>query len=288
MLEIGGVSKVFHDRRKGRGVIALRDIHLSVARNEFLVIIGPSGCGKSTLINMIAGFDRPTRGRILHEGEVVTGPSPRRAVVFQDHSLFPWMSVMENIEFGLVSNGISPSVRRKTALHYLELVGLSDFKDARPCELSGGMMQKVAVARTLALEPDLLLMDEPFGSLDEETRRRMDRELLSIWKKEKKTVIFITHNLEEAVLLADRIVLMSTRPGEVEAEWIVRRERPRDPMSPCMCELKREISARLTGVYHPENGEQNHGQIPVEIETECSSLRDKLAEHSIEKLKMRR
>lgn len=288
MLEISGVSKVFHDRRKGRGVVALRDIHLSVARNEFLVIIGPSGCGKSTLINMIAGFDRPTRGRILHEGEAVSGPSPRRAVVFQDHSLFPWMSVLENIEFGLRSNGTSSSNRRKKALHYLELVGLSDFKDARPCELSGGMMQKVAVARTLALEPDLLLMDEPFGSLDEETRRRMDRELLSIWKKDRKTVVFITHNLEEAVLLGDRIVLMSTGPGEIDAEWIVRRERPRDPMSPCMCELKREISARLTGVYHLDNGGQNHGKDAGAIEIKCASLRDKLADHSMAKMKKRR
>ena len=288
MLELSGVSKVFYDRRKGRGVIALRDIHLSVARNEFLVIIGPSGCGKSTIINMIAGFDRPTQGRILHEGEMISGPSPQRAVVFQDHSLFPWMSVLENIEFGLRSNGTTASERRKRSLHYLELVGLSDFRDARPSELSGGMMQKVAVARTLALEPDLLLMDEPFGSLDEETRRRMDRELLSIWKKEKKTVVFITHNLEEAVLLGDRIILMSTRPGEIEAEWTVRRERPRDPMSPCMCELKREISAKLTGVYHPENGEHTRNRVPIEIETESLSFRDKLAELSIEKLNKRR
>jgi NitT/TauT family transport system ATP-binding protein len=269
-------------------MIALRDIHLSVARNELLVIIGPSGCGKSTLINMIAGFDRPTKGRILHEGEVISGPSPRRAVVFQDHSLFPWMSVLENIEFGLGSNGIASSNRRKKALHYLELVGLSDFKDARPCELSGGMMQKVAVARTLALEPDLLLMDEPFGSLDEETRRRMDSELLSIWKKERKTVVFITHNLEEAVLLGDRIVLMSTRPGEIEAEWTVRRERPRDPMSPCMCELKREISARLTGVYHPDNGDQNDEGAEKDMETERASLRDKLADLSSAKMNERR
>lgn len=158
VLEIRNLSKIFYDSKRGNGVVALRNIDLEVRRNEFLCIIGPSGCGKSTLINLIAGFERPSRGEILHDGLEVNGPSPSRGVVFQDHSLFPWMTVQENIEFGLGSNGLPLLERRSRVIEYLDLIGLADFKDAKPSELSGGMRQKVAVARTLALEPDVLLL----------------------------------------------------------------------------------------------------------------------------------
>lgn len=248
-LGIVGVSKVFLDRKRGRGVVALKAIDLRVERNEFVCVIGPSGCGKTTLVNLIAGFDRPTTGTLLHNDREIAGPSPTRGVVFQDHSLFPWMSVQENIEFALVSKGITKAERKAVAIKYLDMVGLSEFRDSRPNSLSGGMRQKASVARTLVLDPKLLLMDEPFGSLDEETRRRMDSELISLWNG-RKTVVFVTHSLEEAVMLGDRVVLMSSRPGRIVSEWTIPDPRPRDPMSPRMCRFKREISRRLTEAYH--------------------------------------
>jgi NitT/TauT family transport system ATP-binding protein len=264
MLRIEGVTKVFLDRREGKGVIALKDVRLDVKDNEFVVIIGPSGCGKSTLLNLVAGFERPTDGRILMNGDEVKGPSPRRGMVFQDHSLYPWMSARENIEFGLCCNGMTAIRKREIAERYLELTGLLDFGDSRPDQLSGGMRQRLAVARTLALEPELLLMDEPFGSLDQDTRRKMDRELLEIWRRERKTVLFVTHDLEETVMLGERVVLMSSRPGTILEEWRIRDEHPRDPLSPGMCEIKREISYRLMERSAQEEGSNTSWQMDEE------------------------
>ncbi|WP_406660147.1 ABC transporter ATP-binding protein [Methanolobus sp. ZRKC3] len=241
MLEVKNVSKAFIDKKRGRGMVALRNINLTVNKNEFVCVIGPSGCGKTTLLHMIAGFEKADRGSILLNGEEVTGPSPDKGVVFQESSLFPWMNVLDNVKFGLRVQGFSEEEQERIAREYIALVGLSSFEHARPHELSGGMKQKAAIARTLALDPELLLMDEPFASQDEQTRQRLDNELLNIWKKDMKTVIFVTHNIEEAILLADRIVVLASRPGEIYWEEHVKIPRPRYLFSEEVVELRKKL-----------------------------------------------
>ena len=198
-------------------VTALQDIDVKVEPGEFVSVIGPSGCGKTTLMNVIAGFLEATRGRVLIDDEVVKGPGPDRCVVFQQYAVFPWLTVRENIEFGLKlqANHKPPEERRAITDYFIDLVGLSEFTAALPKELSGGMKQRVAIARAYAVNPQVLLMDEPFGALDAQTRQFMQESLLDIWQKEKKTVIFITHSVEEAIFLSSRIVVMSTRPGRI-------------------------------------------------------------------------
>lgn len=248
MLQFSGVSKVFTDREKGTGMVALRDVDLTVEREDLVCLVGPSGCGKSTLLDLAAGFERPTRGRVLVDGREVEGPSPRIGVVFQEPSLFPWLTVAENIALGLKVQGWSRREREARTREMLELVDLAAFAGARPSELSGGMKQKVAIARTLALEPDVLLMDEPFGGLDEQARKHMDMELLRIWQRDRKTVVFVTHNIEESIVLGSRIVLMGTRPGRIFRQWEVGLPRPRDPFGPEASALRREVSAALQQV----------------------------------------
>ncbi len=212
-LEVRGVTKVFNTEE---GVIkALENINLEVKPGEFLCIIGPSGCGKTTLLRMIAGLDYPTRGKIILDGKEVRGPSPDRGMVFQEFSLFPWRTVLKNVEFGLQMQGIDASRRREIAKKYIGLVGLDGFENHYPYELSGGMKQRVAIARALATEPSILLMDEPFGSVDAQTRNILQEELLQIWQRTGKTVLFVTHSVDEAVYLADRVVVMSARPGSI-------------------------------------------------------------------------
>jgi NitT/TauT family transport system ATP-binding protein len=196
---------------------ALQDINLKVEPREFVSVIGPSGCGKTTLMNIIAGFLEPTQGRVLIDDECVEGPGPDRCVVFQQYAVFPWMTVRENVEFGLKlqANYKPPEERRAIADYFIDLVGLNEFTAAYPKELSGGMKQRVAIARAYAVNPQVLLMDEPFGALDAQTRQFMQESLLDIWQKEKKTVIFITHGVEEAIFLSSRIVVMATRPGRI-------------------------------------------------------------------------
>ncbi|MCP4686649.1 MAG: ABC transporter ATP-binding protein [Desulfobacterales bacterium] len=240
-LECKNVTKVYLNAELGKGVVALEDVDLRVNKNEFLCIVGPSGCGKSTLLHMIAGFERPTRGRILLNGEPVGPPSPHRGVVFQEPSLFPWKSVLENVIFALKCVDPSAKDHVAKAKEYLKLVGLKGFDHARPHELSGGMKQKAALARTLALESEILLMDEPFSSLDEQTRIRFDYELLDIWERNKKTVIFVTHFLEEAIRLADRVILLSTRPGRIQEEFIINITRPREPFDPNIIAIHKRI-----------------------------------------------
>ena len=198
-------------------VRALDDISLNVEPGEFVSVIGPSGCGKTTLMNIVAGFLEPSQGRVLIDEEQVRGPGPDRCVVFQQYAVFPWLTVRENIEFGLKlqANYKPPEERRAIADHFIELVGLNEFTAALPKELSGGMKQRVAIARAYAVNPQVLLMDEPFGALDAQTRQFMQESLLDIWQKEKKTVIFITHGVEEAIFLSSRIVVMTTRPGQI-------------------------------------------------------------------------
>ncbi len=229
-----GVSKVFTNPRTGKGLVALNDVTLEVERGEFLCLIGPSGCGKSTTLNLLAGFEFPTVGEAAFKEAPIKAPSPERGVVFQEPSLFPWMTVLQNVTFSLRGT-------EDRAMRYLEMVGLSDFAQARPNELSGGMKQRVAIARALAMDPDILLMDEPFGSLDEQTRRKLDNEVLDLWKKEGKTVVFVTHSIDEALILGTRVVLMSASPGRINKEWKIDAPWPRDPSSPRMVKLKEEM-----------------------------------------------
>ena len=198
-------------------VRALEDINMKVEPREFVSVIGPSGCGKTTLMNVVAGFLEPTQGRVLIDDEVVKGPGPDRCVVFQQYAVFPWLTVRENVEFGLKlqANYKPPEERRAIADYFIDLVGLNEFTAAYPKELSGGMKQRVAIARAYAVNPQVLLMDEPFGALDAQTRQFMQEALLDIWQKEKKTVIFITHGVEEAIFLSSRIIAMATRPGRI-------------------------------------------------------------------------
>jgi len=226
-LQIRALVKRFAVRGKQQEILALDGIDLTVQRGEFLLLLGPSGCGKSTLLNIIAGFLRPTSGEAIHGDAEIRGPDRRRTVVFQDYALFPWMTVQRNVEFGLKSQGVAPKERAETARHYIDLVRLSGFEDRFPHEISGGMKQRAAIARALAPNPDILLMDEPFGALDAQTRVLLQEEVARISSETAKTVLFVTHSIEEAVFLGDRIVVMSARPGRIRAIYDVRLERPR-------------------------------------------------------------
>jgi NitT/TauT family transport system ATP-binding protein len=226
-------------------VEALSDIDLNISEGEFVSLLGPSGCGKSTLLRIVAGLIPATSGRITVDDKVVTGPGPERAVVFQDYALFPWMTVRDNVEFGLESRDVPRAERHAKSTELLSVIGLTEFSDRYPHHLSGGMKQRVSIARALAVDPSLLLMDEPFGALDAQTRRTLQDELLRIWSAYRKTVIFVTHSIEEAIYLSDRIVVMTARPGRIKAVIDVREERPRDLATPEMNKVQREVRAVL-------------------------------------------
>ncbi|HHY61033.1 MAG TPA: ABC transporter ATP-binding protein [Clostridia bacterium] len=241
------VSKWFPGPR-GERVEALADIDLEIRENELAVIVGPSGCGKSTLLNIVAGLEQASSGEVLLDGRAVVGPGADRGMVFQSYTLFPWLTVQQNVEFGLKLKGVPAAARAEKARRYLELVGLTGFEDALPKTLSGGMKQRVAIARALANDPEMLLMDEPFGALDAQTRSVMQDLLLSVWEKERTTVLFITHDIDEAVLLADNVYVMSKRPGRIRAKIPVDIPRPRDhrvTVSPRFTEIKKEIMEML-------------------------------------------
>ncbi len=243
ILEVAGVRKVF-----GRGttpVVAVNALNLLVRRNEFVVVVGPSGCGKSTLLNLIAGFEKPTEGRILMSGSPVQGPGRDRGIVFQELALFPWRTVLGNITFGLETRGLTRHHAREVAQHYVTMVGLDGFEHAYPCSLSGGMKQRVALARTLACQPQILLMDEPFGALDAQTRRLMQEELVRIWEGERKTIVFVTHSVSEAVYLADRVCVMTARPGGIKGVVEIALSRPRDSTRQDFIRKRTEVFALL-------------------------------------------
>ncbi len=234
--------------KRGRTVEALQAIDLALDRNEFTALLGPSGCGKSTLLNMVAGFDRPTRGRVLAAGGPVEAPGPRRGVVFQEPALFPWYTVLDNVTFGPKTQGVEPARYREQAAAILEQVGLTGFEAHYPAELSGGMKQRVGIARVLIMEPEVLLMDEPFGSLDAQTRSVMHELLLSVWERHHQTVLFVTHDVEEALLLADSVCVMTARPGRIKKRLTVTLPRPRPieiTTSPAFNALKREVLALI-------------------------------------------
>jgi len=221
MLELTNVTKSFD------GEPALEDITLTVPEKAFLCILGPNRCGKSTLLRLIAGLDTPTGGRILLDGQPVVGPGPERGLVFQEYALFPWRTVTQNITFGLELKGLAKAERQLRAQHYLDVVGLQEFADYHPRNLSGGTKQLVAIVRALANDPAIILMDEPFGALDAQTRNVMQERLLDVWQQERKTILFVTHSVDEAVFLADQIVVMSYRPGHILEQVTVDLSRPR-------------------------------------------------------------
>lgn len=212
-ISVREVSRVFSLGKEQ--FIALDRVSLDVADNEFVTVVGPSGCGKSTLMNILAGLDAPTSGQALVDDRVVDGPGPERGVIFQQYALFPWLSVRQNVEFGLKMSGVAKAERRERAEHFIEMVGLTQFADALPKMLSGGMKQRCAIARAYAVNPSILLMDEPFGALDALTRVKLQEQLLQTWSKEKRTVMFITHDVDEAVILANRVIVMAARPGRI-------------------------------------------------------------------------
>jgi len=238
-IRIEGVSKVFG--AEGREVVALQDIDLAIPFGQFTCLLGPSGCGKSTLLNAVAGFASPTSGAIGVDGRRVLGPGPERGMVFQEYALFPWMTVEQNIRFGLELRHLPAGDIRRRVDDLLQMLGLADFRARYPKDLSGGMRQRVAIARVLALDSPILLMDEPFGALDALTRRNLQDELLRLWADLKKTILFVTHSIEEAIYLADRIVVMTYRPGTVKRDMLVELGRPRDPSAPAFNALKREL-----------------------------------------------
>jgi NitT/TauT family transport system ATP-binding protein len=226
-LVLRGLSKTYLDPYAGAHVPAVEDVSLTVREGEFVSIVGPSGCGKTTLLNMIAGFIPPSRGEILLDGRRVKGPGPDRGVVFQAFALFPWKTVLENIAFGLKMRGLPREERNRIGREYVTLVGLTGAEDRYPVELSGGMQQRVGVARALANRPDVLLMDEPFASVDAQTRMTLQEELTRIWQERQPTILFVTHDVEEAVFLANRVVVLSRAPARVVADLPVPVPRPR-------------------------------------------------------------
>ena len=243
MLQIENVSKHFHSKRKR--LLVLDNISLTVAKGEFLCITGPSGCGKTTLINIIAGLEQASGGCVLMNGAEIKGPGSDRAVVFQEPALFPWLTVIENVEFPLKTAGIPKEKRHTDAMKCLETVHLNKFADAYIHELSGGMKQRAALARALIMDSEVLLMDEPFAALDSKSKEKLQEELQNIWCETKKTVIFITHDLAEAVFLADRIIHMSEDPGRIRDEYTIDLPRPRKAGSPEMQDLVAKLAAHF-------------------------------------------
>ncbi|MDO9425884.1 MAG: ABC transporter ATP-binding protein [Methylobacterium sp.] len=254
---VAHASKVFGS---GPGAVtALEDISATVPEGQFLCLLGPSGCGKSTLLNAIAGFAPLSGGRITLGGRPVTGPGPDRGMVFQEYALFPWMSVEDNVRFGLDIKGVPKADATVTVDRIVATLGLSDFRKRYPKDLSGGMRQRVAIARILALDPPVMLMDEPFGALDALTRRTLQDELLRIWAEFAKTVIFVTHSIEEALYLADRILVMTYRPGRLKRDIAVALPRPRDTAAPDFNALKRELATLVMEEQSRFTEAERHG-----------------------------
>lgn len=247
MLELNNICKVFVT--KNGTTNTLENLSFTVEKGEFVSVVGPSGCGKSTLLNIIAGLEPATTGKAVLKGRIITGAGPDRAIVFQEAALFPWLKVIDNVDYGMKILGVPKSVRQDKAPNYLKMVHLTRFASSYPHELSGGMKQRVALARALAIDSEILLMDEPFAALDSQTRNILQVELLKIWETTKKTVIYVTHDVTEAVLLSDRVLVMTACPGRLKKEFSVKLARPRDTenvdvalvVNQIMKELKEEV-----------------------------------------------
>lgn len=240
-LTVSDVTKIFPGRTADDSVLVLKNVSFTVEHNEFCSLLGHSGCGKTTLLNMMAGFELATRGEILLDEKPVGRPGWEKAVIFQDYALFSWMTVRQNIEFGLEMKKIPRAVRASSVKQHIQLVGLVGFEDRYPHQLSGGMRQRVAIARALAIDPLVLLMDEPFAALDAQNRTLMQNEMVRIWQTERKTVVLVTHSIEEAIAVSDRIIVMTRRPGQVKENIVVDLPRPRDEDDPKVIALKKHI-----------------------------------------------
>jgi nitrate ABC transporter ATP-binding subunit len=252
ILTIRGVTKRF--AVGDDEVEALAPVDLTIPQGQFVCLIGASGCGKSTLLRIIAGFEEPTTGEALIHGKPITGPGSDRGMVFQDYALFPWMTVRENISFGPRQRQLPRGEIKSITDEFIRMVGLERFADRYPSQLSGGMKQRVAIARVLANNANILLMDEPFGALDALTREQLQHELLQIWARTGVTTIFVTHSVEEAVLLADRVLVMSAGPGRIDSDFRIELPRPRDVSSPEFNVLRRDVAQRLTSHLAPSKG----------------------------------
>jgi NitT/TauT family transport system ATP-binding protein len=248
-ISVRNLTKIYEGSTPSARVVALDNVSCEIPAGEFLCIIGPSGCGKSTLLHAIAGFVRGSSGETLQDGESILHPGPDRIVMFQEYGLFPWLTVAENVEFGLLAKGVPAAERKATVRKYLQLVKLEGFEQRLPHELSGGMKQRVSIARALAPDPAVILMDEPFAALDSLTRDILQEEILRIWENTRKTFVLITHNIEEAVFLGDRVIVMTARPGRIKAQIEVDIPRPRDPSirshHPRFLEIKDQLSQLL-------------------------------------------
>ena len=242
LIEFRKVNKSFNKPGKGQYQV-VGDLDIQVRENEFLVLFGPGQCGKSTILNMVAGFEMPTSGELLGQGKPIEGPGPERGMVFQNTALFPWLTVMGNVSYGPRVRGVKKAEWEKRAQHYIDLVGLQGFENSYPVKLSGGMQQRVGIARAYCNEPLVMLLDEPFGHLDAQTRYLMQDELTRIWQAEKRTVIFVTNNIEEAVYLADRILVLRNCPTGVKAEYEITLPRPRNYTDPEFLRLRKEIDS---------------------------------------------
>ncbi|MEK6635225.1 MAG: ABC transporter ATP-binding protein [Planctomycetota bacterium] len=275
-LRIQNISKSFQSNNKGFS--ALEDINLEVREGEFVCIVGPSGCGKTTLLNIVAGLEKADSGEVWISGHKINGAGPDRVVIFQEAALFPWLNVIKNVEFGLKQKGVNGSQRRNTALEYLKMVHLTKFQHAHVHELSGGMKQRVAIARALAMNPEMLLMDEPFSALDAQTRWILHFELQNIWLKTKKTILFVTHNIREAVCLADRIVILSTSPGRIKKEFTVELPRPRDDNDVNVAEystrIMKELKAEINKVVKCEMDADSCVECDIKCTTEVPAKTD--------------
>ncbi len=241
-ISIADVRKAFSSTR-GQKVLAVDSLSLEIKAGQFVTLLGPSGCGKTTILNIVAGFELPTSGRVLLDGQEVRGPGPDRGVVFQDHALFPWLTVNQNVTFGLKERGMPPPERNQVAMRFLRMAGLAGFEDRFPHELSGGMRQRVGLVRVLANNASVLLMDEPFASVDAQTRRFLQREIEQMWIRVPKTVVFVTHSVEEAIYLGDVVVVMTARPGRTKDVIDIPLPRPRDVTSVAFNELRRRAEA---------------------------------------------
>jgi NitT/TauT family transport system ATP-binding protein len=247
-LSIDAVERTFPGVRGGAPTHALQPVSLDVRDNDFIAILGPSGCGKSTLLRIVAGLDTPSAGQVRMDGAAVTGPGADRGMVFQSYTLFPWLTVRQNIAFGLREQGMAPARQKEICDLYLERVGLAAFADHMPRQLSGGMQQRTALARALANNPKVLLLDEPFGALDHQTRELMQELLLGLWEQERKTVLLVTHDIDEAIFMASRVLVMSARPGRIKCEMAVDFAHPRDyrlKTTPAFAALKARITEEI-------------------------------------------
>jgi ABC-type nitrate/sulfonate/bicarbonate transport system ATPase subunit len=253
-LAVNGLSKTYGEQGAPESVVALRDVTFEVPNNQFCSILGHSGCGKTTLLNIAGGFEAPTAGQVTVDDDLIRGPGWQNTVIFQDYALFPWMSVSQNISFGLEMKSLPRHKRGDITQHYIRLVGLEGFENKYPHQLSGGMRQRVAIARALAVQPNLLLMDEPFAALDAQNRSFMQDELVRIWQREPKTVVLVTHSIDEAIKLSDCIAVMTRRPGRVKAFLRVDLPRPRDEDDSAYLALRRKLRDLIHDEYDEDPG----------------------------------